>query len=196
MVKGPPLAKVLCLLTPLLRGTWTLELLILVNLVACLTHVWHEQGYGVESHPEAIHQALIGVPCGQVSEGDGYLQPSWWWLAKSCLLLLYHWDHSFHQLCKAFWRQSDKISATICIRIQQLVHQNFILAKEWPLQDPVSKPTLSVMPTFPQWAKSRRTATFCTSKAFCHCSIAPNNLNLSADRILITMLLSSSRYIK
>ena len=89
----------------------------------------------VASHPEAIHKTLVGVPCGQVSEGDDYLQSIWKRLANSCLLLLNQWVHSFHKLCEEFWRQSDKISVAIYVRIQQLVHQNFILDKQWPLQD-------------------------------------------------------------
>ena len=27
-----------------------------------LTPLWHKQGYSVESHPEAIHKAIVGVP--------------------------------------------------------------------------------------------------------------------------------------
>ena len=44
------------------RHSWTLQLLILINQVDGL---WCKQGYGVECHSEAIHQALVGVPCGR-----------------------------------------------------------------------------------------------------------------------------------
>ena len=106
MVKVPPL--VLCHLTPFLRGTCTLELLILVNLVNGLIHTWHKQGYDVERHPEAMHQDLLGVPCGQLCESDGYIQPCWKWMAKSFRSL-----GALHWLSEELWRQSDKISVTI-----------------------------------------------------------------------------------
>ena len=121
------------------------------------------------------------VPCGQVSEGDDYLQSIWKGLANSCLLLLNQWVHSFHKLCEEFWRQSDKISVAIFVRIQQLVHQNFILAKQWPLQDQfLTQHCLQHLRAL-QRAKSRWIATFCISILFCTCIIAPSSLTQLAE---------------
>ena len=68
------LAKMHCLLTPFLLGMWTLQLFLPENLVDCFTHLLHKEEHVVECHPGAIHQGLVRVPCGQVSQGDGSLQ--------------------------------------------------------------------------------------------------------------------------